>query len=337
MIDEELERKPQENGPQTNGSFFEYTQRFSTDAACREFLESRRWPNGPICPRCGGTKAYKLQGKSTRPGVYKCAGCRKPFTVTVGTIYEDTHIPLPKWFAATYLMMTSKKGISANQASRMLGISKESAWFMMHRIRHAFRKRERARKALRGTIEADETYIGGRAPGKRGRGAGSKVPVFAMVQRGGKVRAQPIPNAKAATLHTLIQENVYSRSRLFTDDFTSYMGLKKKKFDHRKVNHSKKEYVRVEEDGIKVHTNTVESFFALLKRGIHGTFHHVSPKKLPLYCDEFCFRYDYRAIKDAPRFEQAFHDVGGRLTWYFKNGGIMKGCKPLRLPSQGNL
>ena len=227
-------------------------------------------------------------------------------------------------------MMTSKKGISANQVSRMLGISNESAWFMMHRIRDTFRKRIKAAKILRGTIEADETYIGGKKPGKRGRGAGSKTPVMAVVQRGGKVQAKPIPDARAVTLHAMIHENVYNRARVFTDDFTSYMGLRKR-FDHRKVNHSKKEYVRIDKDGIKVHTNTVESFFALLKRGIHGTYHHVSPEKLALYCDEFCFRYNHRKLKDGPRFEEAFKDVEGRLTWYFKDGGIMKGCEPAKL------
>lgn len=314
------EKKPNENGPQTDGSFFEYTQRFSTDAACREYLEAKRWPNGPVCVRCGGTRVYKLLGKSTRPGLYKCAACRRPFTVTIGTIYEDTHIPLPKWFAATYLMMTSKKGVSALQVSRMLGISNESAWFMMHRIRHAFNKVNKA-KRLRGTVEADETYVGGKnKPGKRGRGAAGKTIVAAVVQRGKRVVAQVVPDIKGETLKGLVQAVVRKGSRVMTDELSSYNGLAKT-FKHQTVNHGKGEYVRG-----KVHTNTAESFFALLKRGIHGTFHHVSAGKLPLYCDEFAFRYDHREVKDGQRFERALDNPSGRLTWYFKYGGIMKGC-----------
>jgi len=276
-------------------------------------------------------KAYRLKGKSTRPGVYKCASCRKPYTVTIGTIYEDTHIPLPKWFAATYLIVCNKKGISANQVSRMLGISNESAWFMMHRIRKSVERRIKI-KTMRGPVEVDETYVGGKKrPGIKGRGAVGKTPVVAIVQRGGKAVAARVEDTKKGTLHALIRENVYNRAKVFTDDYPSYTGLRKK-YDHRKVNHSKHEYVRVERDGVKVHTNTVEGFFALVKRGIHGIFHHVSPQKLPLYLDEFCFRYDQRKIKDGERFELAFKDVSGRLTWYFKNGGIMKGCVPLPRP-----
>lgn len=317
------EEKPNENGPQTSGAFVEHILKYSTDAACREYLEKKIWPNGPVCPHCSGTKAYKLKDK--RPGLYKCAACRKKFTITIGTIFEDTHIPLPKWFAAIYLMMSSKKSISALQISRMLGISYESTWFMCHRIRHSFRIRKKV-KRLRGTVEADETYIGGKKKfGGTGRGAVGKTPVFAVVQRGGDVVMTPVPNVKKDTLQRIIAENVYNRSRVFTDDYTSYTGLGRK-YDHRKVIHSKREYGR-REGKINVHTNTVEGVFSLVKRAIVGAFHHVSPGKLQLYCDEFSMRYTHKDVKDAPRFECAVADVTGRLTWYFKNGGIMKGCR----------
>lgn len=316
-------QKKNENGPQTDGAFIEHILKYSTDAACREYLENHFWPNGPVCPHCKGTKAYKLNDK--RPGVYKCADCRKKYTVTVGTVFEDTHIPLPKWFRAIYLMMCSKKSVSALQISRMLGISYESTWFMCHRIRLMFRIRDK-RKTLRGTVEADETYIGGKKkPGRAGRGAVGKTPVFAVVQRDGKAVAAPVKDVKKDTLHKIIAENVYNRAKVFTDDYTSYVGLKKK-YDHRKVVHSKKEYARIDKNGVNVHTNTVEGFFSLVKRAIVGTYHHVSPAKLPLYCDEWSMRYSHRDIKDAPRFERALDDATGRLTWYFKRGGIMKGC-----------
>jgi transposase-like protein len=329
-------RPATENGPHTDGAFFEHIVKYSTDAACREYLEKRLWPNGPVCPHCKGTKYYKLNDK--RPGVYKCAACRKKFTVTIGTVFEDTHIPLRKWFRAIYLMMCSKKSISAHQLSRMLGISYESCWFMCHRIRAMFRIRDergkKPKKSLRGIVEADETYVGGKPrpgnpAGKSGRGAPKKTPVFGIVQRGGKVVLTPVPNVKKDTLHNLIADHVYNRSKLFTDDYTSYIGLKKR-YDHRKVIHSKKEYARWDKDGTNVHTNTIEGVFSLVKRAIIGTYHNVSPGKLSLYCDEWAKRYCHKDIKDAPRFERALDDATGRLTWYFKIGGIMKGCIPVK-------
>jgi transposase-like protein len=318
--------KTNENGPENPGAFVSHILKYQTETACRQFLEQRYWPNGPVCAHCKGTKAYKLN--DTKYGIYKCASCHKRFSITTKTVFEGTHIPLPKWFIAIYHMMCSKKSISALQLSRMLGISYECTWFMCHRIRYMFRMRD-ARKTLRGTVEADETYVGGKKkPGKAGRGASGKTPVFGIVQRGGDVVLTPITDVKKTTLHGLIAQHVYNRSKLFTDDFTSYMGLKKK-YDHRKVIHSKKEYARRDKDGTNVHTNTIEGVFSLVKRAIVGAYHNVSPAKLHLYCDEWAKRYAHKDVKDAPRFERALDDATGRLTWYFKIGGVMKGCVPL--------
>jgi len=294
-----------------NGAFIDHIQRFSTDEACREYLEQRQWPDGPVCYHCKGTKVYKLKGESTRPGLYKCAACRKPFTVTMGTIFEDSHIPLPKWFAAIYMMMSSKKGMSAHQLHRMLGVTYRSAWFMAHRIRWAFRIRKK-RKTMKGTIEADEVYIGGKKTGRRGRGARGKTAVIGIVQRKKNVMAKPIPNATREILHGAIKEIVVNRSKVFTDNYMSYRGLRTN-YDHQYVNHQNKEYVRGE-----VHTNTIEGFFSLIKRSILGIYHYVSPEKLALYLDEICFRYNHRKIGDPERFANAFQALDGRLTWYFK-------------------
>lgn len=310
------EKKPAKEKPERDPAFLDYVYRFSTDAACREHLEQRRWPEGAACPRCNGKKVYKLQGKSTRPGVYKCASCRKPFTVTIGTIFEDSHIPLPKWYATIYLMMASKKGISAHQVHRMLGVTYRSAWFMCHRIRWAFRLRK-TRKTMRGTVEADETYVGGKKKrGTWGRGPVGKTPVFGIIQRNKRIVITPVKNVKYATLHKIISKHVPDGTRIITDDFASYDRLAGQ-YDHHKVKHSKHEWYR-KEGHVEYHTNSIESAFALLKRGIHGTFHHISVDKLPLYCDEFAFRFNHRKAKDGVRFDNAFNDVGGRLTWYFK-------------------
>lgn len=294
-----------------NGAWIDHIQRYSTDAACREWLESKYWPNGPVCPHCKGTRAYKLNGKTTRKGLYKCATCRKPYTVTMGTIFEDTHIPLTKWFAAIYMMMACKKGVSAHEVHRMLGVTYRSAWFMLHRIRWAFRPRKK-RKTMKGIVEADEVYIGGRRTGRRGRGARGKTAVLGIVQRNKHAVMKPIPNTTREILIGLIKEVVVNRSKVFTDDYMSYRALRSH-YEHKFVKHKEKEYVRGE-----VHTNTIEGLFSLVKRSILGVWHHVSPKKLALYLDEICFRYNHRKIKDPERFGKVFNEIDGRLKWYFK-------------------
>lgn len=267
---------------------------FSDENAARELLEQWRWPNGAACPHCGGADPYKLvarkPGAKTRPGLYKCRACRKQFTVTVKTVFEDSRIPLSKWLLALHLLASSKKGMSAHQLHRMLNISYKAAWFMAHRLRYAMAEGPLG-GVLQGVIEADETYVGakrkrGTMRGRANAETSHKAPVFALVERGGRVRAFPMDRVTAKNVKAAIAANVKPDAHLMTDDFSAYWNMPMK---HESVNHSAKEYVRGQ-----VHTNTVEGFFSLLKRGITGSFHHVSKGHLFRYCDEFAFRYNTR-------------------------------------------
>ena len=269
-------------------SFEERQTIFADVDKARDYLESIRWPDGVICPHCGVEGAYRLMGESTRKGLCKCRKCRRQFTVTVGTIFQGSHIPLNKWLYAIYLMCESKKSISANQIHRDLGITYKSAWFMAHRIREAM-SNESDMGMFDGIVEADETYIGGKTHGgKRGRGAEKKTPVFSLISRDGNARSFHVGNVKKTTLQGIIGEHVADTAHIMTDSFRSYRGLEKSHASHQFVDHSK-EYVR----GI-VHTNFAESYFSLLKRGIIGTFHHVSKEHLQRYLHEFDFRWNRR-------------------------------------------
>ncbi len=282
-----------------------------TEEGAREYLERMRWPNGPACVHCGNVEVTRLQGKSTRPGLLKCKGCRKQFTVTVKTIMERSHISLADWVRAFHKMCASKKGISALQLSRELAISYESAWFLCHRIRLAMKKEPLA-GMLSGTVEIDETMIGGRSrEGRYGRGSERKTTVFAAIQRDGKMHAQPVKRVNAATLKPIVRHLVDRKSRLCSDEFSSYRYLDREFAAHEVVNHSKGEYSRLD-----VHVNNCESFFALLKRGVHGTFHHVSRKHMGRYCDEFSFRWDYRKTTDGARADAAVKGAEGKRLLY---------------------
>lgn len=289
---------------------------FRDAESAREFLERMRWPNGPICPHCEGMEAYKITPKvrsSTRQGVYKCKECRKQFTVTVGTIFEDSHIPLNKWLLAFHLLCASKKGMSAHQLHRMLGVTYKSAWFMAHRIRYAMSQPPLDKK-LKGTVEADETYIGGKRrgtpPGRPGLES-HKSPVFSVLQRGGVVRSFHVRRVTAENLRTLLCETTAETARVITDDFKAYIGLAARFKKHETINHSEKCYVR---DG-DIHTNTVEGFFGLLKRGINGIYHQVGAQHLHRYLSEFDFRYNSRKMKDCERTMLAIKLASGkRLT-----------------------
>jgi transposase-like protein len=279
--------------------------------AAREYLERLRWPNGAVCPHCGVIGAYKLQPKadSTKPvrkGVWKCKACRKQFTVTVGTIFEDSHIPLYQWLSAIQFLCASKKGISAHQLHRMLNITYKSAWFMAHRIRYAM-EQPPLNKKLQGIIEADETYIGGKARGKRGRGAENKTPVFALVQRDGDVRSFKAERVTSKNLKQIIREHVSKDSTVMTDEFRSYKGLGKEFANHQTVSHGTGEYVRD-----NAHVNTAEGYFSLLKRGIIGTYHHISQQHLARYLAEFNFRYNSRKVEDGVRMVLAINNAKGR-------------------------
>jgi transposase-like protein len=289
---------------------------FNDEDAARAHLESIRWPDGPICPHCGVIdNATKLEGKSTRPGVYKCKEklCRKPFSVTVGTVYERSHIPLHKWLLATHLMASSKKGMSAHQLHRMLGMAYRSAWFMAMRIREAMRDTKGG--PLGGenkVVEIDETYVGGKAKNRKGK-VPSKEAVVSLVERDGRVRSFHVATVTAKTLKPVIKAHVDRASYIMTDESPVYP-VAVDGMSHGTVNHSAEEYVRA---GFW-HTNTVESYFSVLKRGLHGTYHHVSPAHLHRYAIEFDFRHNERSalgVDDAERALKALKGITGkRLT-----------------------
>lgn len=284
--------------------------------AARKYLEAICWPNGPICPHCSATKIYRLKVKNTQREVLKCAGCRKQFTVTVGTIFEDSHLPLTLWLQAFQLFCSSKKGMSAHQLHRMLGITYKSAWFMSHRIRHAVAEpmpqdKLGGRGSQYTVVEVDETYIGGKRRQVKHGSRSHKTPVVALVERDGRVRSRVMKIVNAKNIKDMIRENVKKDSYIITDSFSGYRGLDKDFNYHEMVNHYAKEYVRGQ-----IHTNTVEGFFSLLKRGLTGTFHHVSRQHLPRYLAEFDFRYNERKVTDLERSMAALKIVEGKRLQY---------------------
>jgi len=288
-----------------------------TEEQAREMLERIRWPNGPVCPHCGCVEGHtKFNGKKHRPGVYKCnAGCGEQFTVTVNSVMEASHLPIRTWLMAFALMCSSKKGVSALQLQRQLGLgSYKSAWHMAHRIRHAM-SQEPLAGLLRGDVEADETYVGGKPrkhTGKHRRGRTTeKAPVVVLVERNGRSRAFPTADAKAHTLTPILRANVDPSSRLFTDSWRPYIKIGREFKAHARVSHERGEYARGE-----AHVNTAESWNALLKRGIIGSFHHVSRTHLAKYCDEFSFRWNYRKVSDGECTVAAVKAAEGKRLTY---------------------
>ena len=287
-----------------------------TEDEARDYLERIRWPNGAACPRCGDTAATKLQGKSTRPGVYKCRGCRKPFTVTVGTIFERSHVKLKKWLLAFHLICSSKKGVSALQLQRMLKLgSYKTAWFMAHRIRYAMRQEPLA-GMLQGIVEIDETYVGGKprrgtGPHPRGR-ATKKTPVVALVARSGEARAMARKKlSRGSHLREAILENVDRSARVMTDSAADFRGLDRHFASHETTNHLAGEYARGD-----VHSNTAESFFAVVKRSVYGIHHHVSKGHLDRYLTERAFVWTHRGVTDAERTTKALRAAEGKRLTY---------------------
>lgn len=290
-----------------------------TEDEARAYLESLRWANGRTCPHCGFAKSFVLNGKSTRPGVYKCSGCRKPFTVTVGSIFHSSHIGLREWVIAFHLICGAKKGISVLQLQRHLGIKQyKSAWHMAHRIRHAMTDGIFDGTPMTGPVEVNETYVGGKVRGK-GHAAGwaNKTAVVTFVEREGMKRSMVMDKVTSTNLRAAVEANVMPGAHVHTDDHRGYIGLKKD-FQHASVNHSEKEYSGTGSDGLKVTTNTVESSFALLKRGIMGAFHHVSKEHLHRYLTDFDFRWNMRKSTYGERTEQALKQTPGRRLFYKK-------------------
>jgi transposase-like protein len=292
------------------------------DAAAMAYLEGLLWPNGACCRHCGSVNVYRMQGATCRLGLHRCRDCKKQFTVTVGTIFEDSHLPICTWVKAIHLMCSSKKGISALQLQRNLGLgSYKTAWHMAHRIRLAM-KCEPAAGLLSGNVQVDETYVGAdrhsknlksdpAKPRKRGRGT-DKTAVLALVSSDGRARSMPIEHVDIKTLKAAMEERVAPTATIVTDELNSYPKAAAGFADHQTVCHSAEDYVNAE----GYHTNEAESFFSLMKRGVYGVFHHVSPKHLHRYCDEFDFRWSNRTVKDAERREVALKQVEGKRLMF---------------------
>jgi transposase-like protein len=294
------------------------SQAFTNGDAAREAMEAIMWPDGPTCPRCGSLDHIgKVGGASARAGLYYCGECKRQFTVTVGTIFERSKVPLSKWWLAVHLMASSKKGMSAHQLHRMLGVTYQTAWFMEHRIREAMNPGSGGIGPLGGknkVVEADETYVGGKAKNRKGK-VPPKSTVLALVERGGEVRSRRVADVCGKTLRLAIVTQVDRASYLMTDEAPAYPKIGDEFAGHGTVNHSAEEYVRA----YFWHTNTVEGYFSILKRGIMGTFHHVGPQHLHHYLAEFDFRYNARSAlgtDDAKRAEMAFRGAKGRRLTY---------------------
>lgn len=292
---------------------------FRDEDKARDHFEACRWPNGPVCPHCGTVnQATLVQGKSHRPGMYQCNACREPFTVKVGTVMEASHVPYTKWALGFHLMAASKKGVSAHQLHRMLGVTYKTAWFMEHRIREAMRDAAPTPLGGKGKIvEADETYVGGkprRNTGQDGRKTmrDRKVPVAVLVERGGKVRATTMAFPIDGAIKRNLVANVAKGTHIHSDEHRAYQGIDRLiEGEHSAVDHGRYEYGR---DG--VHNNSAESWNALLKRSIIGAFHHVSREHLSRYCDEVSFRWDRRSINDTERAADAIRGAGGKRLTY---------------------
>jgi len=295
---------------------------FTDETKAREALEAIRWPSGPVCPFCGCIdNSTRMQGKTTRPGLLKCNDCRKPYSVTIGTLYERSHIPLHKWLLATHLLASSKKGISAHQLHRMLGITYKSAWFMTHRIRESMGP-VAGEPPLGGegkTVEADETYIGRKRDRKVQSGTGHKHAVVSLVERNGRARSFKVDRATPHVIRRIVEDNASPKSALMSDEAIAYKSVGKKFASHEAVNHSKDEYVR----GL-AHTNTVEGFYSIFKRGMKGVYQHCGEQHLQRYLHEFDFRYSNRTalgVSDKERAEKALKGIEGKRLTYRRTYG----------------
>jgi transposase-like protein len=295
---------------------------FTDNDVAREAIEALMWPNGPVCPHCDCTgKIGKVEGKSARPGLYYCGDCKKQFTVTVGTIFERSKVPLSKWWMAIHFMASSKKGMSAHQLHRMLGVAYQTAWFMEHRIREAMR--DGALSPMGGdggVVEIDETYIGRKDGFEVKRGFGHKNAVFTLVERGGSARSFHVTDATKDTILPIIRENIDRESHLMTDEANRYSKIGSEFAKHDVVDHSRGEYGYTDrETGAKINTNTIEGYYSIFKRGMKGVYQHCGEKHLHRYLAEFDFRYSNRTklgVNDASRAAKIVEGAKGKRLQY---------------------
>lgn len=293
-------------------NIIQLVEAFPDEQSCVDHLRAIRWRDGEFCPHCGDNRVYHFSDGKT----FKCGACRKRFSIKVGTIFEDTKLPLRKWFMAIWMITSHKKGIASTQLAKDLKITQKTAWFVLHRLRHAARTKS-FNAPLDGTIEGDETFVGGREKNKHAskripgsQGGANKSVVLGMSQREGELRAVVVSDLKARTVQDVIRQNVKPGSTLMTDEHVSFVGLGRD-YTHHRVNHSKGEYVR----HYTIHSNGIESVWALLKRQIIGIHHFVSPKHLSRYVDEMSWRFNRRDMDEGDRVNDMLACVDGRLTY----------------------
>lgn len=293
-------------------SLYEMMQVFSDEQACIDHLRAIRWKSGAFCPHCGGGKVYHFKDGRN----HKCGDCRKRFSIRVGTIFEDSKLPLRKWFMAIFLVTSHKKGIASTALAKDLGITQKSAWFVLHRLRHAARTKS-FNRPLDGTVEVDETYVGGKEHNKHAhkrtgdtRGGKGKTPVVGVLERGGDLRAKKVEKVDGKTLMGEISANVTPGATVMTDEHRGYSGVEGP-FNHYAVNHSAGEYVK----WFFIHVNGLEGAWSHFKRQIVGVHHFISPDHLQRYLDEFVWRWNRRGMGEGQRVNSLLDQVAGRLTY----------------------
>jgi transposase-like protein len=296
---------------------------FHNEEAAYAHVEARLWPDGPVCPHCGATKDHvgKLAGKATRIGLYKCYACREQFTVKIGTIFEDSHLPLRMWLQAIHLLCASKKGMSTRQLQRMLGVGLKTAWHLGHRIREAMRDGSLSPMGGSGsTVEVDETYIGRREGVEVRRAAWHKNAVLSLVERGGAARSFHVDRATKDEIIPIVRANIARESHVMTDEANRYARFGRDFAGHGVVDHSRGEYGYTDrQTGMKINTNTVEGYYSIFKRGMKGIYQHCSEQHLHRYLAEFDFRYSYRiktGFDDTSRADRALLGVKGKRLTY---------------------